>query len=77
MLVYKPSLRLFASLILILGACAICLFYHRLHGWVSDISLPFAGAAIIYASLLLVEEGRQRERADRQTPKDEGRRRGA
>jgi hypothetical protein len=37
-----------------------------MHGWVADLALGLAGAATIYATaLLIIEEGRARERADR------------
>jgi hypothetical protein len=63
---YKGALRTIAIIALLGGGYSIAMIIPKLQGWTSVTLTGLSIGAMVYASTLLIEEGRARERADRE-----------
>jgi hypothetical protein len=63
---YWGALRLLLILLLGGGGYGLALVVHEFHGWASILLRSVSVAGQVYAMMLLIEEGRARERAERE-----------
>ncbi len=63
---YKGAIRIVLILILGGGGYVLGMMLHTFHGWISSLVAGISVAALGYAAGLLIQEGRERERVERE-----------
>lgn len=63
---HKWAIRLILIMIFGPGGYVLAMMMHTFHGWVASVMSGISLAAMLVAAQLLIEEGRARERADRE-----------